>query len=85
MAKSKPEWREIIVGVGNNIYSKIEWCASCGCLKITVNGKKTRYRVPRREAERRKAARGDIHDGPVSPVYSDNRNNEQQREFGGAG
>lgn len=55
--KQKPEWRTIYDnwgGSGMPPQIKIEWCAGCGCLKITrTTGKKTLYRVPRREKERR--------------------------------
>lgn len=60
--KQKPGWRTIMSGEFGDEKSygvKIEWCAGCGCLKITrPYGQKILYRVPRREAERRVKAKG---------------------------
>lgn len=91
MTNSKPEWHTIQDG-GFPQHDTIEWCAGCGCLKITRPGRKPTYRVPRREAECRvKASGGFIEQdekklneccGPAA-IFQLERN--RQREFGGAG
>ncbi len=53
---SKPEWVELATGV--------YWCKGCGVVKLHMKGgKPARYKVPRREIERRRQKRGDIADG----------------------
>lgn len=42
----QPEWKKLAPG--------IYWCQGCGCVKIVRKNKPTKYKVPRRESERRK-------------------------------
>lgn len=51
----KPEWKQLAPGV--------LWCQGCGCVKLT-SGTSTKYLVPRREAERRRATKLRAKDYP---------------------
>jgi len=53
----KPEWVQIAWQDESSLSwsPDVWWCKGCGCIKIAETGKKTKYKVPRRERERRKA------------------------------
>ncbi len=66
---SKPEWVEIAPG--------IHWCKGCGVLRTkrptSFKGKhkyKYTYKVPHREADRRRQKRGDIANQCIMQQYS---------------